>query len=72
MDMVPVSSSSDLASVGYDPESETLQVAFHSGSVYQYFHVPAFHHEGLMNAPSKGGYLNEHIKKGGYAYMRVG
>ena len=34
-------SSSNLASVGYDASSMTLEVGFNNGSVYQYYNVPA-------------------------------
>jgi hypothetical protein len=37
--MIPVSSS-NIQAYGYDAETETLQIAFLSGDVYQYFHVP--------------------------------
>ena len=32
-------SSSNIVSVGYDPTSETLEVEFQSGGVYQYYNV---------------------------------
>ncbi len=35
--------SSNVASVGYDASSSTLEVAFHGGGVYQYFGVPEHH-----------------------------
>lgn len=63
-------SSSNLSSVGYDPQSRTLEVAFHGGGVYQYHGVPPSVHQGLMTAASKGSYLAHHIK-GHYAYRRV-
>ena len=47
-------SSSNIASIGYDPGSETLEIEFTNGSIYQYFNVPAGLHEQLMAAPSKG------------------
>jgi len=71
MERVPVSSTT-VASIGYEADTQTLEVEFHSGSVYQYFNVPELHYEGLLNASSKGQYLNEHIKKGGYPYAKVG
>ncbi len=55
MDRVPVSSS-NLASVGYEPETTTLEVEFLNGSIYQHFNVPEYVFEGLINAPSKGSY----------------
>jgi len=71
MERVPVQSSS-LASVGYDPATSTLEVEFLNGSVYQYSGVPDHVHEGLMNAASKGSYLDQNVKKAGYSYTRVG
>ena len=32
-------SSSNIRSIGYDSESNTLEIEFHSGGVYQYFGV---------------------------------
>jgi hypothetical protein len=48
MERVPVSSS-NLISVGYEPSSEILEVEF-KGGVYQYYNVPQFMHEELMQA----------------------
>jgi len=64
-------SSSNVASVGYDPDTQTLEVEFNSGSIYEYYNVPKDVHEGLMNAPSHGQYLNARIKKGGYKYKQT-
>ena len=63
-------SSSNLASVGYDPNSETLEVEFKNGSIYQYYNVPQFMYERLMEAGSVGNFLNTQIK-GTYAYSQV-
>lgn len=46
--------SSAISSVGYDPESETLEVEFSSGAVYEYYGVPRKVYRSLMSAPSKG------------------
>jgi hypothetical protein len=70
MNRAPVSSS-NLASVGYDPTTRTLEVEFHNGSIYQYFDVPAFIYSGLMSASSHGSYLDQYIKKGGYSYQQI-
>ncbi len=69
MDRTPVTSS-NLASVGYDAESMTLEVEFLDGSVYQYFDVPEFEWEELMNASSHGTYFNHHIRNH-YAYGQL-
>jgi len=69
MNRVPVSSS-NVASVGYDPNSMILEVEFKNGSIYQYFDVPETEHASLMSAPSVGGYLAQNIK-GNYRYTRL-
>jgi KTSC domain len=63
-------SSSNIASIGYDSSSQTLEVEFHGGSVYQYSGVPQEVYDGLMGASSHGKYLNEYIK-GTYSYSKV-
>lgn len=64
--------SSDLASVGYDSVTTTLEIEFHSGGIYQYSGVPQDVHQGLMNAASKGSYFHQNIKNAGYPYTKVG
>ncbi len=63
-------SSSHIASIGYDGQSETLEVEFVDGGVYQYFNVPSGIHEGLMAASSHGSYLSSHVK-GKYQYQKL-
>ena len=70
MERIPVSST-QIASVGYDLASSTLEIEFNSGAIYQYSGVPEYEYTGLLNAPSKGSYLDQHIKKTGYPYTRV-
>jgi hypothetical protein len=65
-------SSTNLASVGYDPAAKVLEIEFRSGGVYQYDGVPAALYEGLMAASSHGSYFDEFIKKAGYSYRRIG
>lgn len=64
-------SSSNIASIGYDPENMILEIEFLNGSVYQYYDVPQSIYEGLMAADSHGKYLSTYIKKGGYRYAQV-
>jgi hypothetical protein len=64
-------SSSNLESVGYEASSQTLEIAFLSGSVYQYYRVPERVYVGLLNADSKGTYLDTFVKKAGYAYRQI-
>lgn len=56
-------SSSNLASIGYDPNSETLEVEFaKTGKVYEYYNVPQFIYERLMEASSHGVFFNAEIR----------
>lgn len=70
MERTPVSSS-NLESIGYDERTNTLEVAFLNGTIYQYSGVPASIYKGLMLASSHGSYLDRHVKKAGYSYHRV-
>lgn len=62
--------SSNIASVGYDEGSQTLEVEFLNGSIYQYYNVPKNMYDQLMQAGSKGRFLNIYIKNA-YPYSRV-
>jgi hypothetical protein len=55
-------SSSNILSIGYDPDSSTLEIEFKGGSVYQYAGVPQAEFDGLMGAGSHGVYFNGNIK----------
>jgi len=63
--------SSNVASIGYDTDACTLEVEFLNGSLYQYFGVPESVFAGLMSAPSKGSFLDQHVKKAGYSCTRI-
>lgn len=69
MQRQPVTSS-NVESVGYDEQTETLEIAFNNGGVYQYFDVPQRVFDELLSAGSIGGYLAAHIK-GVYRYSKV-
>lgn len=70
MNRDPVASS-NITSIGYDADSETLEIEFTTGTIYQYFNVPLGISEQLMAAPSKGQFLNVYIRNI-YPYSRVG
>ena len=55
-------SSSNIRSVGFDPEFGVLEVEFHSGSVYQYAHVPHSLVTLFLSASSKGSFFNARIR----------
>ncbi|MEM2161095.1 MAG: KTSC domain-containing protein [Candidatus Nitrosotenuis sp.] len=69
MNRIPVQSS-NLRSVGYDPNTRTLEIEFHSGGIYQYSGISQQMYEGLMSAPSKGSYFAQHIKNN-YGYRKI-
>lgn len=64
-------SSSNIASIGYDVTTQTLEIQFHNGGVYRYHGVPQSEHAGLMAASSHGSYLARSIKDH-YRYEKVG
>jgi hypothetical protein len=51
-----------IAAVGYDLQTQTLEVEFHSGDVYQYLDVSELDARRLLHAESMGRVLNERIK----------
>lgn len=68
-EMQPVSSS-NIAAVGYDAESQSVYVQFLNGSTYTYKGVPEHEFENLRTASSIGSYLNRNYKNV-YPYERV-
>lgn len=54
--------SSNIAAIGYDPASKTVQVDFKTGKKYHYQNVPQETFDELKAAPSVGKHLNAHIK----------
>lgn len=63
-------SSSTLASVGYDPNNQILEIEFNNGGVYQYSAVPHSEYQGLVSASSHGSYFAHHIKDI-YPYLKI-
>ena len=59
--MLPVSSSMAKA-IGYDADSQTLQIEFASGAVYQYADVEEETWESLRDSDSTGKFFNSEIK----------
>jgi len=68
-EMHPVSSS-NIASVGYDNESESVYVEFLNGSTYKYNGVSESEFENLKTASSVGSYFNRNYKNV-YPYEKV-
>ena len=63
-------SSSNILSIGYDNNSETLEIEFHGGAVYQYYNVAQGVYDSMMAASSKGQFLHSQIKDR-FPYSRV-
>ena len=62
--------SSNIGSIGYDNQNETLFVRFLNNSVYVYKGVPEHEFQNLLEAPSHGSYLNRNFKNV-YPYERI-
>ena len=69
MERTPVQSS-NLLEIGYDPDTETLEVMFKNGGVYQYYNLPQHMYDQLMQAQSHGVFFNNEIK-GHYPEARM-
>lgn len=57
--------SSNIAEVGYSPESEVLHVRFKSGALWEYTQITPEKFASFINAPSVGGYYAAFIKSTG-------
>lgn len=62
--------SSNIAAIGYDPETKTLEVEFKRGQVYSYKNVPEAAYVAFGEASSKGLYFEQNIKTR-YPFKRV-
>ena len=60
MDRIPLNSRA-VASAGYDDATQTLEIEFSSGRIYQYMGVPRGAYDWLVRSPSKGGYVSRMI-----------
>lgn len=49
--------SSIIYMMGYDEQTETLEIVFNSGGIYRYFDVSKEMYESLLIAEFKGGYI---------------
>ena len=63
-------SSSNIVAIGYENETQTLEIEFHGGRVYQYYGVPESMYDQLMQTSSKGKFFHMYIRNG-YPYSRV-
>ena len=63
-------SSSNLRSVGHDSSTNTLEIEFNNGGIYQYRGVPSAIYKKLTSASSCGKYFHAHIKNV-YPYTKI-
>ena len=63
--------SANIASVGYDAGTKTLEIEFRSGGVYQYAGVPEKRFDALMKASAIGSYFHREIKPW-YQFRKIG
>ena len=70
MKRVAVNSSS-LRELGYDVDTQVLEVQFHNGSLYRYEQVPAEVVQALLQADSLGRYFNQVFKPQHHPYRRI-
>lgn len=70
--LVPVASS-DIAAIGYDPDTGELQVQFRNNRIYSYPNITPDWYDGFLQAPSKGSYFAQTIRKNPqiYSYQRI-
>ena len=66
MDRVEIHGSSNISSVGFNPQNNTLEIGFRrkagGESVYAYSGVPIEVWHDLLQAASRGGFFASHIK----------
>jgi len=68
-DHVPLTSS-NVASIAYDPDEQVLEVRFHNASLYRYSGVPQEVYDAFLAAPSPGRFMWANIR-GVYEYSKV-
>jgi hypothetical protein len=69
MERTPVTST-DIRAVGYEAESQTLEIEFNTGAIYQYSGVSPGEYEGLMASDSKGKYFHANIRNS-YSFSKL-
>lgn len=72
MQLIPVISS-NLAQIGYDPETMTMQIMFKNGSLYAYQNIEPETYSNMMASGDVGRYFAEIIKpqRNRYIFTRV-
>ena len=61
MDRILITSS-NIKSVGYDKDSQILEIEFNNGNTYQYIDVSSHVYQSFLDAESKGKFFHKNIK----------
>ena len=61
MERTPVKSS-NIASIGYDVNTSTMEVEFRNGGIYQYPGVTTIQRDQMLKAPSIGTHFHKFIR----------
>jgi len=63
MDRQKIEGSSNISEIGYNYDSQTLEIKFTNGGIYQYWPITITGWNLLIKAKSKGKYFAEKIRK---------
>lgn len=63
--------SSMICTLGYEPETSTLEIEFNSGAVWQYYDIPEYVFYEMKDSGSVGKFFNANIR-GQYPESQVG
>jgi hypothetical protein len=63
--------SNAIHAIGYDPENHLMEIIFTGGGIYCYSEVPPHIFQQFLQAGSKGGFFQSHIR-GAYPNWRLG
>ena len=69
MKMIEIKSS-NIMSIGYDSKKRIMNIEFHRGRVYSYYHVSNRIFQGMIKTDSKGKYFHKMIN-GVYSYKWI-
>jgi len=62
MQRTKIEGSSNIAEIGYDPDSLTLEIKFHNGKLYQYHPIATTGWKAFLKAKSKGNFFWRFIR----------
>ena len=62
MNRIRIENSSNIAEIGYDLDTMTLEVKFKNGGIYRYWPITKGGYDSLMAAGSRGKYFSKNIR----------